>query len=486
MANSLYALMEAGRLSPLSYYFARFVARGCGLDLDSPLAWSAALVSLRNLRGDVCVDLARYAGRPLFEPGEETDLEIPQGPALKDWLGVLRAAPWVGEPGYEAPLVLDGRRLYLGKYWRFERQVAGALRARGAPLDAELDEGRLAAGLERLFGERQDSAGPDWQRIAVAVAVRRRFAVISGGPGTGKTTTVIKVLALLLEQDPLLRIALAAPTGKAAARLAEAIRHGQTLLTDRLPIGQGIPAEAETLHRLLGATDGGLFRHGRDNRLLLDGLVVDEASMIDLPLMARLLEALPDRARLLLLGDRDQLASVEAGSVLGDITGHGQEILYTPEQQAFLERVGAIAPGALSTDTRAATADPEGDRPPGADAVVLLHTSHRFRAGSGIAALARTVNAGRGQDARRLLERRDFAHPAWAQDIQAAWEASDWEWYRREGFGDLHWLAADPDALDPRCLAWAAERYAEYLGQTDAAAALQAFSRYRVLAALRQ
>jgi exodeoxyribonuclease V alpha subunit len=451
MNDTLYSLMEAGALSPLSYYFSRFVARGCGVEQDSVLARTAALASMRNLQGDVCVDLAEYAGRPLFhtsvDEGSDEVIAVPRGPALNDWVEALSAAEWVGEPDAEAPLILDGRRLYLGKYWHFEQQVASSLRARMLLVD-NLDLPLLEEGLDRLFpgGSAEEVY---WQKIAAAIAVSRRFAVISGGPGTGKTTTIVKVLALLLGQDPTLRIALAAPTGKAAARLTDAVRGGKGRVgADPRQLSR-IPDEAVTMHRLLGAGFGAAFRHNRDNPLLVDCLVVDEASMIDLPLMARLLEALPDQARIILLGDRDQLASVEAGNVLGDITGHGREIRYSKLQIRFLEQAGAASAGKFPSGS---------DSMQAADAVGLLKVSYRFKADSGIGALSQAVNAGRSADALGLLQ--------------------------TDGLDDIAWMDAREKGLNPACIDWAVERYARYLRQDDVAAALGVFEHSRVLAAL--
>jgi exodeoxyribonuclease V alpha subunit len=448
MSGFLRRLMEGGSLSPLAYYFARFVARGCGADEDGLLARSAALVSLRNLQGDVCVDLGEYTGRPLFGDDSGASPELARAPALGEWLEVLAGAPWVGQPGVNAPLILDRQRLYLGKYWQYEQTVATALRDRLESV-AALDTARLADGLGRLFGKTQDGE-TDWQKLAAAIAASRHFAVISGGPGTGKTTTVVKVLALLLEQHPGLHIALAAPTGKAAARLTAAVRGGKDRVVAPSGVLERIPEEASTLHRLLGAGFGSRFRHNRDNPLVLDCLVVDEASMIDLPLMARLLEALPQRCHLILLGDRDQLASVEAGNVLGDITGHGRDIRYSHSQIDFLEGLGmATGGGAL----------PGAASPPRiADAVGLLRVSYRFAGNSGIGELARRINAGEGEVALRLFE-----------DNQ----------YR-----DIAWLDAGEGSLNPACLDWAVERYARYLQEEDVAEALRAFEQTRVLAAL--
>jgi exodeoxyribonuclease V alpha subunit len=453
MNDRLHGLMEERGLSPLSYYFARFVARGSGAGLDSALAQSAALVSSRSLQGDVCVDLTGYAGQPLFETdlGRESGeaIAVPRGPALDSWLKDLAEADWVGGPGSGAPLILDGTRLYLGKYWRFEQGVADVLRQRMTPV-GDLDPTRLAQGLDRLFGELREDA-IDWQRVAAAIAVSRRFAVISGGPGTGKTTTVVKVLALLLEQDPALRIALAAPTGKAAARLTDAVRGGKGRVDAAPEVLAQVPEEAVTLHRLLGAGLGDAFRHNRDNPLLLDCLVVDEASMIDLPLMARLLDALAEKTRIILLGDRDQLASVEAGNVLGDITGHGQDILYSGGQIDFLYGVGAACAGKLTR---------RDDSPRASDAVGLLRTSYRFKADSGIGALSRAVNAGQGEEAFDLLE--------------------------QDRLGDVTWMDAGDEVLNPDSLDWAVVRYSRYLVEEDVASALRSFEQSRVLAALRR
>jgi exodeoxyribonuclease V alpha subunit len=450
MSDLLRKLMDTGDLPPLAYYFARFVARGCGVEEDGLLARSAALVSLCNLRGDVCVDLAEQAGRRLFGDGDDdiASCELPRAPALGEWLHTLGMAPWVGRPGMNTPLILDEYRLYLGKYWQYEHTVAGALRERLETVKT-LDSVRLAGGLRRLFSDVLDGE-TDWQKVAAAIAVSHRFAVISGGPGTGKTTTVVKVLALLLEQEPELHIALAAPTGKAAARLTQAMRGGKGRVDVAQSVLACIPEEASTLHRLLGAGFGRGFRHDRDNPLVLDCLVVDEASMIDLPLMARLLEALPERSRLILLGDRDQLASVEAGNVLGDITGHGREIRYSRAQRSLLGRLGMETGEVEPADTT--------PPPRIADAVGLLRVSYRFAEDSGIGELARRVNAGEGEAALEL--------------------------FGNSRYRDIAWLDAGRDSLHPACLEWAVERYARYLQLDDVAEALRVFEQARVLAAL--
>jgi len=449
VSSRLYRLMEASQISPLVYYFARFIARGCDVDEDSTVANSAALICARNQHGDICVDLANFSGQALFDIPENPAVPVPSGPLLDEWQAELAAAAWVGGPGEVKPLILDGTRLYLGRHWGYEHFVAEALLTRMEQVP-NLDAPLLADGLQRLFvQEMQEDDGVNWQKVAAAIAASRRFAIISGGPGTGKTTTVVKVLALLLEQDPLLHIALAAPTGKAAARLTEAVKGGKSRVNAAQAVLERIPEEACTIHRLLGAGYQNQFRHNRHNPLVLDCVVIDEASMIDLPLMAQLLAALPDRARIILLGDRDQLSSVEAGNVLGDITGHGEDIIYSEAQRCLLESLNAAPKDMLEA----------GESPPAiSNAVGLLRKSYRFGDHSGIYSLARMVNKGRGQEAYELISQGSFA--------------------------DLGWLKVREDKLNPACVDWAVDRYMKYLQEHSIQDALSVFERYRVLAAL--
>ena len=356
-------------------------------DDDPSIGLAASLASRTTTDGGVCVNIADFA------PGAAADR----------WVAALRKASVVGAPGDFRPLILDARgRLYLYRYWDYERRLAENLLARAVDAN-DVDEAVLAEGLTRYFPSAEDAE----QRLAAAMAVLRRFCVISGGPGTGKTTTVVKILALLAEQAPerALAIGLAAPTGKAAARVQEAVRSA----IDRLQFDglarASMPAQAYTLHRLLGTIpDSVYYRHDRENPLPLDVLVVDEASMADLALAAKLAEALPMRARLILLGDKDQLASVEAGAVLADVcAGAGVSRSFAKR----LARVTAIDVSALQTAEDAASVM--------SDSVALLGRSYRFGPESGIGTAARLVNEGRGTDALALIKAGMHADVAWRE-----------------------------------------------------------------------
>lgn len=344
------------------------------------VAHAAALVSQAVGEGHVCVHLPPLAGQDGL-------------PGWSRWQSLLRQSPWVGAPGSARPLVLDAAgRLYLARYWHYEQQVALQLRQRAAApgLAGAADALRLI--LDRLFPQPASPDAPvDWQKVACANALSSRCAVISGGPGTGKTTTVFRLLAAALQLSPQpLRVALAAPTGKAAARLAESMRQQRDHLALPAERLAALPEQAMTLHRLLGVQpDSVYFRHHAGRPLPYDVVVVDEASMIGMALMAKLLDAVPPSASLVLLGDHQQLASVESGAVFGDLCGR---LGYGPERRHWLQQaVGAPLPESAAADSDFS------------NAVAILQVSHRFDDGRGIGRLARLVNAGDGPAAVALL-----------------------------------------------------------------------------------
>jgi exodeoxyribonuclease V alpha subunit len=390
--------LEAGWLRATDVALAALLAEQGG-ERDETVLLLAAMASHRVGDGHVWLDL----GSALADPGALWPEQRPAGgdtpPA---WLAGLdgdaararlaRSAV-VSGPAADAatPLVFADDRLYLRRYWANQRLIDSALAARlGAPLRT-LPE--LRDSLERLFPPNGEDR-PDWQRVACALASRSRLTLITGGPGTGKTTTVVRLLGLLQERqlaahpDQPLRIRLAAPTGKAAGRLGESIGRAVDALPLPEAVRRAIPREVSTLHRLLGPMPRSrLFRHHRHNPLHADLVVVDEASMIDQELTARLLDALRPETPLILLGDKDQLAAVEAGAVLGALCAGAEQGRYSAETVDWVAR-------ATGDDLRAW----QGEGSVLQQHLVMLRRSHRFSAGSGIGELAEAVC--RGQFAR--------------------------------------------------------------------------------------
>ena len=388
---------ESGVLAAADVHVALRLADLGGED-DETMALAAALAVRAPRLGHVHVDLATIRDTATVDADEPVDLSTLPWPSAGAWTERVAESGLV-RPGEEdvassRPFRLVGTWLYLDRYWREERQVAADLRALSGKQPQGVRVDVLAEGLARLFPGQTGSR----QCLAVASAVLRRLAVIAGGPGTGKTTTVARIVALLAEQAaaagvaaPL--VALAAPTGKAAARLVEAVHQEATELPVSDPIrAQLLALQASTLHRLLGWRPGShsRFRHHRGQRLPHDVVIVDETSMVSLSLMARLVEAIRPDARLILVGDPGQLASIEAGAVLGDIVGPATDQLC----------IGAGARSLLteSTGHEVAAADPPPDATV-ADGIVVLDRIHRF--GGGIARLAEAIRRG---DADTVLE----------------------------------------------------------------------------------
>lgn len=415
--EELSRILRSAVFSELDRHFASFIGRQeTG---DSKLSgFAAALVSYQLARGHIFLDLARA---PAWESGNPP---LRDWPGLPQWTEDLRNSSTVGAPGETKPLLLTHTgKLYLQRYWSYENLLAEKLRA-----GASLPLGDLPpdARLEDLFGDAEE------QKEAARNALRRQFSLISGGPGTGKTTTVLKILLLMLEHEPELSMQLAAPTGKAAARLQESVREGlMNLKCDEATRKRLAEAQASTVHRLLGTIPGSVtFRHHAANPLPADVVVLDEASMVDLPLMAKLFDALPSTSRLIILGDKDQLASVEAGSVLSGIV---EAALETPP---------------------AATA------PPLEGAATLLVRNFRFGNKSSIFRVCNAIRAGDIGETLAALRGGDGA------DVTIR---------------ELPEAKLLKDRLRPRVVAG----HAKFLLETDPARALEAFSRFQILTALR-
>ncbi|GAB2577135.1 exodeoxyribonuclease V subunit alpha [Dyella jejuensis] len=461
-------------LRTLDLAFARFIAER-DPQAEPCLLLMAALASRQLGDGHPCLDMHALGALAQAQQWPES------------WLPMLENAPPPASPllaaadglPANAPLVLDRHRLYLRRYWHDECRVARGIAMRlhhdAAPATDLHEE------LQRLFPTVLDHI--DWPRAACALAARGAFSVITGGPGTGKTTTVVRLLGLLqtlhLRGHPLpLRMRLAAPTGKAAARLNASIARHLALLDVADQVRAAIPLEVETLHRLLGARpDTRRYAHDRRRPLHVDVLVIDEASMIDLEMMAAALDALPPHARLILLGDKDQLSSVEAGAVLGDLGQRAEQGHYSAATAQWLRATSGDDVSALVRD----------DAQPLDQHIAMLRTSHRFDAASGIGRLAAAVNLGDVAQVSAMLG----AH---SHDI--VWlGAADTSVADLAVSGDAECFAATAAGDAPRGFRF----YLEYLNRhrptlaSDAQAyrqwaraVLDAFNHFQVLCAVRQ
>ena len=508
--TALTTLLASDAFSPLDRHFADLIRRLSGSDQPA-LTLAAALVSRRLADGHPCLSLDEVAGQSLVQSSAAPVVCPPRA----EWEATLLASPVAGRPGKTRPLILDtAGRLYLHRYWTYEQTVAEQIRRRvvgqasrlsptssqklGAPASGpaycELPDGSSRAGGRRSglsapakgpsptdAGDRRDacptldaeslrscldrlfpadaSGQPSGQKVAAFMAARQRFCVITGGPGTGKTWTVARLLALLLEQPGAanLRVRLAAPTGKAVARLQESLASALAGLDCPDAVKTRLQAKdlTTTLHRLLGTIPNSVkFRHNADHPLPVDVLVVDETSMVSLPLMARLLAALPPAARLILVGDKDQLSPVDPGNVLGDLCQAAAINGFSETFRADYERCGGEA---LPVATEAGTSGTL------LDCVVQLGKNYRSGETAALHAVSAAVNAGDATRAGDLL--REFTAASGA----VAWQP----------------LPA-PGQLEDALRTTVISHYGPVLQAASATEALRALGRFRILCAVRE
>ncbi|WP_250528885.1 exodeoxyribonuclease V subunit alpha [Caballeronia sp. ATUFL_F1_KS4A] len=432
---------------------------------------AALAMSRATAQGHVCLPLAALARRHDARFDEARDALLASGVACLVRGGARADAADL------LPLVIDeDGRLYLARYFDYERRLACSLveRSRDTRMTASREDiARQAERIARYFGPHADD-DIDWQRVAAFVALAGRLTIVSGGPGTGKTTTVVGVLACLLDADPDLRIALAAPTGKAAQRMQEALIER----ADKLPpeLAERLPRTSFTLQRLLGVQSDGRFRHHRDNPLPYDVIVVDEASMIDVALAAHLLEAVAPASRLVMLGDKDQLSAVEAGAVFAELSAepsfsHAGVARIAAALSVDAKRLEAALPNAAPIDDSEGYGDlfDAKAEPALTDCVVWLQKNYRFGLDSDIGRLSIAIRNG---------------------DERAALDALDPSGERAAVLFD------DGDAtLSERTLARLAKGFAPYADalsavldgeQADHARLFDALNRFRVLCATRK
>jgi len=450
--EALYRLYENGILSALDIHFSSFISRLVGGHVPE-LSLAAALVSSYTRQGHVCLDLSSVEGKELLKG--ENGIDPVVCPELNTWCKQLRKTGVVGNPGEYKPLILDDRsRLYLFRYWDYQERLADLITRRLSDTTVKSDIGILKEELTRLFPSEQVK-DINWQRVAAFTALIKRFCVISGGPGTGKTSIVTAILGLLLKQakPERLRIALIAPTGKAAAKLQKAIRSMKIKLSCPDSIKEAIPEDASTIHRLLGyIPNSPYFHYNAKNTLPVDVVVVDEASMVDLALMSKLIQALPLQARIILLGDKDQLASVEAGAVLGDICDTGAEHSFSQE---FSKDCKEITGYTIHTQKNGASESEI------RDCIIQLEKNYRFGSDSGIGAVSCAVNTGDSVHAIKLMKGKKY--------------------------GDISWKnLPQPKDLTQVIKAAVMQGYGDYLRASDPFEVFQVFERFRILCALRE
>ena len=445
------ALGNREYFTSLDAHFAGFMAR-LAKKFPGHVSLAAALVSQRTAEGNICLELAEYAGKALYPDNTEIQAQKISCPALSEWTECLLRSGLAVQGAGNTPLVLDGQgRLYLRRYWEYENSITSFIQNFANPTSDIINLRRLARDLQDHFPPPLPGQ-PDWQKIAALAAVTRTFCVISGGPGTGKTSTVAKILALLFSQSAepeKMRILLGAPTGKAASRLQEAIA------STGLVQGYALP-KATTLHRMLGSLPNSpFFRHDAAHKLTADVIVIDEASMVDLPLMAKLMQAVPPAARLILLGDRHQLASVQPGSVLGDIChGTAMNIFSDSFSRLTAELTGYPLTSVLKNAAEEKQALLQ-------DSFIELVQSHRFSAESSIAMLAAAVKEGHADAALDILLS--------GQDEVVTWSE-----------------LPSADEIASKLLSWPGfEQYARLQHALDPDSCFDVLDRFRILCALR-
>ncbi len=439
-------ILRSAELSSLALHFAGFCAE-LDCNANELELITAAILAERDTQGDTCLDINTLNDVSLIKDKDNKSLNN-----ILDFtnLSATLNCGFVGGPGDYKPLILDGSLLYLHRHWKEEKIITEALKKRFIAI--EFNEELIKEKINVLFKPCLEQDHSFRQKLAAAMALTHQLTIITGGPGTGKTTTVTKILAIMLEQNPGMRIRLATPTGKAAARINESFtkqcielkkQQFDTTHIEKIP-------KAGTIHRLLGWRRDG-FEYNENNPLPCDCLLLDETSMIDQGLMAKLLSALTDNCRLILLGDRDQLASVEAGSVLGDLSGHGTALTLSPERANILSGITGKFPTTLIAN----------DTPEIADHITELTFSYRFSEGGGIGRLAEAVNKGDAENAIILLRNNTEAQQ------------------------QLSWIETRGKQPDNNIIDWATEHYKAIFDVDTVDDALKIFESSRILTAMR-
>jgi exodeoxyribonuclease V alpha subunit len=448
--ESITHLIETGYLSEIDVHFGKFIT---ALDKnDNPAIFiAAALVSRATGDGDGFLDLNSITRKSILS--DIIGIENLQSSQLSEWLKALDQSRVVGAPGEVCPLILDDKnRLYLYRYWDYEQRLSSLIKSRIQEDVQGIDKSILKNSLNRLFPDNGTNEF-NWYKVAGVIAAFKKFCVITGGPGTGKTFTTAKILALLLElSKKKLNIFLAAPTGKAAARIGESIKAAKKTLNCSLDIIDAIPSETYTIHRMLKTIPGSpYFYHNAKNPLSADIVVVDEVSMVDIALMSKLISAVKDNARIILIGDRDQLASVEAGFVMSDICDRDNIHLFS---DCFCRQFEELTHCKMEISSNRLK-----DVPGLYGCMVVLKKSYRFTDKSGIGELSKAVNNGKIDDAFSILQN----------------NAGQIDWEKISNSNGLS-IALPKEVING---------YSDYLNCQDPLKALELFNRFRILCAVK-
>ncbi len=446
--NDIEILNKKGIISSLDIHFAKFI---CNINkIDKPEVFlAAALVSKFTQEGHICIDISEICGEKI----EDSPFVYPD----KDiWIRSLEESHVIGKPGEYKPLILDNRsRLYLFRYWEYQQILSDIILKRISNNNINVDCSLLNKGINRFFHGSASNKEIDWQNVAAIVPILKNFSVISGGPGTGKSTIVSKIMALLIDQAvrETLRFALVTPTGKAASRLQESLVRSKEELDIPDEIKNKIPHKTSTIHRLLRTvSDTPYFYYNADNKLPVDVVIVDEASMIDLALMSKLFQAVPLSARIILLGDMNQLASVEAGAVFGDICNTGNKNYFS---KYFCKKIENM------TGIKFNYFDKRPDKTGVHDIIINLKKNYRFNEKSGIGEVTKAINSGDGLKVVEILKSTDYPHVYWKN-------------------------LSDMKGSDSSFKSEIIKGYSEYLQAKTPLESIETFGKFRVLCALRK
>jgi len=433
-------------VTDIGCHFTRFI---CKLAKnDAPLLVHAVKYACSAVQnGHVCADLAIGNGNypALFDEPDDV-FSVPD--TLK-WTDFLKSTSVVGAPGDYRPLILEGSRLYLQKYWHYEKTLSESILNRAKSIKIPDEPEKLASIIRRIFPVDNNTKGSI--AISPIVAALKNILVMSGGPGAGKTTLAVKILAMLIEYagPEKCRIALTAPTGKAAARLKQAIKQACAKIDIPESVKTSLQIEACTIHRLLGVSSDGRFKYNDLNKLPYNIIVMDEASMTDIALFTKFISAVPHDARIILCGDKDQLASIDPGMVFCDICDNGEKHLNTPE---FSSVVSSIFPEIHVEADKSVQ--------PLADSISVLKTNFRFNNNSGIGTISNLIKNGDAQKSWKILEKNEL------KDIVLR-------------------NVASLDELPTMLYSLIVKHYSRYYAQTDPVKVFEIFNEFRVLCAIR-